>query len=122
MDNSDNGSYSGDLAGTASPFPSQDYLDKGGADPSDHISIIDPDSDISSTTNESDSGRGIIQEIGDDIIDSLRNLPDALDDPLDETTHPDNATDTSNNASGILNKKSSPSNKTTGSSNGNGTH
>ena len=41
-----------DLVNTASPHPGESVLDKGGADPTDNLSIINPDGTIVSETTD----------------------------------------------------------------------
>ena len=65
--NADGGTNSGDLAGTHSPLPGNDYLDKGGANPTDNISIVDPDVTLPSETFLPDGDDGAIGDLGEDL-------------------------------------------------------
>ena len=80
----DGGTTSGDLAGTHSPLPGNDYLDKGGANPTDNISIVNPDVTLPSETLLPDTDDGAISDLGEDLKsgaeDLIHDASDAFDD------------------------------------------
>ena len=87
-DNTDMGTGSGDMAGTGSTRSEDGVLDKGGADPTDNISIINPDSTsvIDETTT---SDHGAIGDLGEDASNAAETIIDDVRDGVDDLTDPD---------------------------------
>lgn len=78
-----NGTNSGDLAGTNSPLPGNDYLDKGGANPTDNISIVNPDVTLPSETSLPYENDGAIEDLGEDVKSGAEDLIHDADDALE---------------------------------------
>ena len=83
---------SGDLAGTHSPLPGNDYLDKGGANPTDNISIVNPDVTLPLETAIPDTNDGAIENLGEDVKNGAEDLLHGAGNALDDIATPDDAT------------------------------
>jgi len=85
-DNTDTGTSSGDMAGTGSTRSEDGVLDKGGADPTDNISIINPDG--TTVLDETTTDHGVIGDLGEDASSAAETLIDDVRDGVDDLTTP----------------------------------
>lgn len=88
---------SGDLAGTHSPLPGNDLPGKGGANPTDNISIVNPDVTLPSETAIPNTNDGVIGDLGDDLRSGAEDL---IQDASDAADNAENLGGTTNRSTG----------------------
>ena len=114
--NSGNDQGTGDMAATPRPGT---VLDQGGANPTDNVSIVNPDVTISSDAGDEENSSGVIGEIGEDVGDAAEDLLDDARDGINDLTTPRGTNGTTNGVNATTNGTNGTSSTTSGTIGGN---